>query len=178
METTTKRSLFDIGEEMLELERYLESLDGDVSEPGVDEKVMAWFKNLGDAQATKIDNYIALMRKWEGEAAAAKAEIDRYKKSVQVRENRVERFKEKLKEHMEATHQKKIETATGRTVAIQNKGGKVPMFVDDVDPTTVPAAYQKIAIEIDNEAVRKDLESGKALAFAELGERGTQLRIR
>jgi len=178
-QTTKPRTLFNITEDLLTIERLIDEVEGDISAPEVEAAITAWMAEMGGDQAVKCDGYIGLIRKWEMQAAAAKAERDQYAKIAQVRGNRIDALKQRLKEHMERTGQAKIETATGRTIAIQKNGGKAPMVVDPVvDPQAVDARYQRITIDLDNEAVRAALEAGEKLAFASLGERGTSLRIR
>jgi len=48
----------------------------------------------------------------------------------------------------------------------------------DLDPKTLPERFQKITVEANSPAIREALESGEKLEFAELGERGTSLRIK
>jgi hypothetical protein len=174
-----KQTLWDIGEDLLALERLVEECDGDISDPAVDAAITAWMDEMAKNQAVKCDGYVGLIRKWEMQKSAAVAEAEQYRKIASVRGNRIERLKVRLMEHMQATGQTKIETATGRTIGIQKNGGKVPLVVaPDVDPTQIDSRYQAVSIELDNEAVRKALEGGEKLAFASLGDRGVSLRIR
>lgn len=173
------KTLFEIGEDLEALERLIEEAQGDISDPAAAEAVEAWFKEIADNQGGKIDNYCSLIRKWEGQAVAAKAEAEQYAKAAQVRANRVRALKDRLKLYMEVTHQVKIETPTGRTVAIQKNGGVAPMEVKpDLNPLTIPEKYQLKTISMNGPAVRAALEAGETLDFARLNERGTSLRIR
>jgi hypothetical protein len=173
------KTLFSIGEDLIALERIIEDADGDISDPKAAEAVESWFKELARDQGTKVDGYVNLIRKWEGQSAAAKAEAEQYRKRAQVRENRVESLKIRLKQHMEATGQQRIETPTGRTVAIQKNGGKTPMNIAaDVDPKKVDPKYQVVTTVINAEAVYTALKAGESLPFAQLLPVGTHLRIR
>lgn len=179
MTMTAKRSLFDIGEDLLALESLIESLDGDISDPAVDAAITEWFAEMAQNQGAKCDNYVALIRKWEMESSAAKAEAEQYAKAAKVREARITRLKERLKQHMELTRQTKIETPTGRTIAIQNNGGSVPLIIDaNVQPDRLEERFQRKTITLDAEAVRKALDAKETLPFAQLGQRGTHLRIK
>lgn len=173
------QTLFGIGDDLLALEQLIEECEGDISDPKADAAITAWLSEIGASQALKVDGYINLIKRWDMQRAAAKAEAEQYRKMAQVRENRIDRLKQRLKEHMEQTHQVKIETISGRTVAIQNNGGVVPMEVSPyVDPKLIPQRFQRVVVELDTQLVRAALTAGETLTFAKLGQRGTQLRIR
>ncbi len=173
------QTLFNIGDDLIALEKLIDECDGDISDPQVEEAVTAWFAEIGGSQSAKVDGYINLIKRWDMQAAAAKSELEQYRKIAQVRENRIMRLKQRLKEHMEHTHQQKIETVSGRTVAIQNNGGLIPMEIDpDVNPQAIPEKFRRIVVELNTTAVRAALSAGETLPFARLGQRGTQLRIR
>ena len=173
-----KRSIFDIGNDLQAIERLIEERDGDISDPEVAETISLWLAEFDAERAEKADRYVNLIRKWETEAAAAKAEAEQYQKAAQVRANRVRSLKQMLQMHMEASNLSKIETATGRVIAIQNNGGVVPMEVTETDPTALPDQYVRMVRVIDNSAIRADLEAGVELPWARLGVRGRSLRIR
>jgi hypothetical protein len=178
-EAPKKRSLFTIGEDLLAIEQIIEQAEGDISDPAVEATITSWLQELATDQANKADGYVNLIKKWEGEKAAAKAEAEQYTKAANVRAARIERLKLLLKQHMEATHQQKIETATGRTIAIQKNGGLCPLQVDAaLNPAAIDAKFQKVTIELNSDAVRTALDAGEKLAFARLGLRGTSLRIK
>lgn len=172
------KTLFEIGDEMLALEELIDSLDGDISDPAAEEAITAALESLAKDQANKTDGYVNLIRKWEMLQVAATAEKDRYSKRISVMDNRVGRLKHRLKQHMELTGQKKIETASGRSVTISNNGGALPLEMDTtVDPRTVDPRFQKVILTLDNENIRKALVAGEKLEFASIKPRGTHLRI-
>lgn len=167
-----KRSLFKIGEDFEALEKILAECDGDISDPVALAAVEAWIGELATDRAVKCDAYVAIISKWEMEASLARAESEQFaaaaakaRERAVVRDNRVDRLKTRLKEHMLATKTASIETASGRTIAVQKNGGKLPLFVDPtVVPETLPKKFQKVVIQIDNEAVRKACEEAIATA--------------
>jgi hypothetical protein len=173
------RTLFAISEDLRALENLIESVDGDISDPQVEAAISGWLAELEKDQAVKTDAYVNLIRKWDNELAAAKAEAEQYRKIAETRANRVAKLKARLKEHMEATHQQRIETATGRTVAIQKNGGKAPLQIDmTTDPRQLEPRFQKTTVAIDTDAVRVALEAGESLDFASLLPVGSHLRIK
>lgn len=170
------RTLFDIGDDLVALEEFIASLDGDIT--AADEAVTAWLVSLGEEQAKKLDGYINLQKKLELEAAFARGIADEYAKRAKSKEVTIARLDQRLITHMIATNQKKIETASGRILAIQANGGKVPLIMHDVNPDDLPPTFQKVTYAVNTDAVRRALESGETLPFASLGEKGSHLRIR
>lgn len=172
--------LFDIGTELDALSALLDETGGEITEantPAVD----AWFAELQSAQGTKIDNYLSLISRLEGEAAAARAETDRYEKAAKVRSNSVSSLKRRLLEYLLFTGQTKVVTATARTVSVVNHGGQQPIiWTDGIDKEDISDEFAQNVVErkIDNKAVRAALESGRELAFAKLGPRGQRLGIK
>lgn len=177
---TKRRSIFDIGDDLRALEQLIERVDGDISDPAVDAAVTAWYAELESDLARKADGYVNLIRKWEAEATAAIAEAEQYRKAAQVREDRVRRLKQMLQSWMETRGRNRIETASGRVVAVQANGGKAPIVYADpnVRPETLAPRFVRVVEEINRDAIREALEAGEALGFATLGERGRSLRIR
>jgi hypothetical protein len=194
--TTKKRSLFDIGDDLIAIENLIEERDGDISDPDVCDAITAWMAEMEGDLAAKTDGYVNLIRKWESEASAAKAEAEQYQKAAEVRANRVRSLKDRLKGWMQMMNRAKIETATGRTIAVQNNGGVEPVAVDDTKTEFLDRAmtgmqlnaadfilpelapFIRVKVELDIKAVRDHLKAGNSLPFATLQPRGQQLRIR
>jgi hypothetical protein len=199
-QATRKRSLFDIGDDMNAIVALIEEREGDISDPDVQAAISLWMEESKADLSKKVDGYINLIKKWDMEAAAAKAEAEQYTQTRKVRETRVKSLKDRLKLFMELGGLAKIETDTGRTVAVQNNGGLEPMLVDEekvanelsrFDGAVIPSkvnsvgfpvtgfsSFIKVTLSLDNEKVREHLKAGGKLTFASLQERGRQLRIR
>jgi hypothetical protein len=171
-------TLFEIEEELLQIDELLDELNGDISDPAIEKFVMEWLAKVKGQEAAKLDGYVNLIRKWEMLEAAAKEEAERYTKLAKSYESRVDAFKDRMKRHFELTKVNRIITASGRTLAIQNNGGKVPVELQVVDPAALEKRFQRVQVTVNAEAVRAALEAGEQLGFAKLGERGTHLRIR
>lgn len=86
--------------------------------------------------------------------------------------NNEKRLKQHLYESMKAMGKTKFKTDLF-SFNIQRNGGTQPMEVDELG---VAKAYMKMVP--DNAKIRKALEEGKKLKFAELKERGEHLSIR
>jgi hypothetical protein len=96
----------------------------------------------------------------------------------QVDENRARLFKDRLKWFFETHNLKTVETARYK-LSVQRNGGKSPLIVDQsVLATKLPERFQKVSIDPDTTAIRQALEAGEHLNFAQLGERGTSIRIK
>lgn len=174
------RPLYEITDDLLRLNDLLEEIDGDLSRLGeMEPAVTAWLDGLGEEQAAKLDGYVGLIKTLEMEAAAARAEKEQWAAKEKARTCRADYLKAKLKQHLEATGQLKVQTASGRVVTVQKNGGVAPLEIKPgTDPETLPAEYVRTAVEIDRAKVRAALETGAELAFAELLPRGTSLRVK
>ena len=113
------------------------------------------------------------------EESAAKAERDQYDMIARARGNAATRLKLRLHDYLRITGRDKVQTETGRTIAVVKNGGKAPLKVaDSIDLDSLPPELVKVSKTLNNDAVRERLEAGESLPFASLAERGTSLRIR
>lgn len=172
------RTLFAIGDDLQALANLMDECEAELG-PEVDAALTAWFNELAGDEAVKLDGYVGLIRTWEMESAAAKAEADQYAMKARTRDNRVARLKERMKEYLDFTGRKKVETATKRTIAIQANGGAVPVEYLTNEPCDVlPPDMVIVTRRPDTDAVRKALAEGSTFPGIVLGTRGTHLRIR
>lgn len=174
------RPLYAITAEMQRLNDLLDEAEGDFSRLGErEEAVSLLLSELEADQGVKLDNVLDLARQLEMEATAAKAEAEQWQAKAKARANRADYLLGIVKKHLEATGQRKVQTATGRTVAVVANGGKPPVvYAEAIDPAAVPEEFVRVKKEIDTQRVQLFLESGGSLPFAKLGERGSHLRVR
>ncbi len=93
-------------------------------------------------------------------------------------ENRARLLKDRLKWFFETHNLKTIDTARYRLTLAKNDG-KAPLIFDESVPVNqLPERFQKVSIDANTAAIREALECGEHLNFAQLGERGTSLRIK
>jgi hypothetical protein len=107
-------------------------------------------------------------------ATAARDQLD---KKISTRQRTADWLKLRIKNYLDGTGQKKVLTNSGFAVTVVGNGGKKPMKLDDA---AVPPEFCKVIPEQivpDKDAIRKALEAGQSLPFAELQERGTRLSI-
>jgi hypothetical protein len=173
-------SLFDIGTELQALDQLLDERGGDISDTDVEAAVTQWFEQLAHDESRKLDNYYGLIRQLEGEAEVAKSEANTFRQKAQTRERRIAWLKSLLLTHLQRTNRTKVSTATGRTIALQANGGKLPLAVnwDLIDLDEIDPKFVTIKRELNQDAVRAALESGEEFIYAMIQERGQHLRIK
>ena len=165
------RSIYDIGSDLEQIKILLTETEGELPD-----SVETWLANLEQEQAEKLDRYAGLIKTLETEAAQCRKEAYEYIQKAQSRENRVTQLKSRLKEHMQRSGQTRMQSAKMLTFSVVANGGKTPL---ELDPN-IPAddKWYRFEKNLDENLVRKSLESGEKLDFAWLGERGTHLRIK
>jgi len=169
------RTLFSIGED---LEKLNELLDESGDDSQQQELISQWFEQLGDERDRKLDNYAALISEMTARAELRKSEARRLMELAQVDENRAKLLKDRLKAFFEVHSLKTVETARYK-LSLAKNGGKQPLILDDSIPVTqLPEQFQRVSVDPDTAAIRSALERGELLEFAQLGERGTSLRIK
>ena len=127
----------------------------------------------------KADGYCAVIDRFNGNINMIKAEEERLKVRREIIEKRVQTMKNALKEVLEimeenGTEKPEIKTAF-HTIKLAGNGGKQPM---EVVEDKVPDSFKKIVLETDKEKIRKALEAGEQLDFAELKPRGKHITIK
>jgi len=130
-----------------------------------------------DDLAAKVDGYGYLVAKLEGEAATFDGEAKRLAAHATTRKNSAKRLKENLLFVLQSRGDK---TVAGKafSASVTPNGGKVPVIID-VDSMESLPEWARTAQWVPNmERLREDLESGRKLTFAHLGERGQHLRLK
>jgi hypothetical protein len=167
------KSLYELTADAMRLAEALEQSSGEVTP-----ELETWFDQTAGDTGVKLDNYLDLIEHLDMEEARCDQMLDQWKKRKQVRTASKERLKARLKQHLEATKQDKVTTATGRVIALQAAGGRPPLQIDDVNPREVASIFTRTFVEFDKDMIRDTLESGGTLPFARLLPRGTSLRVR
>ena len=172
------QTLYNIADDLRALEAILIEARGDISSPEALAAVEAWEAELETNLGSKIDNYCSLISEIEARAAARNAEAIRLLNLAHVDENAVWSLRERLKFVFESRSLPTMQTERFR-VSIAKNGGKAPLDIR-VGPDELPewAVKRKTVVETDKDAIRARLESGEALSFANIMERGTRLVIK
>jgi len=176
-ETPKRRSLIDITEDMQALDDLLDECGGDIT--GIEETVDRWFAELKGELNSKLDGYAAFIRELDLRIAARTEEKERLEMRIRVDSNLQQFLKLRLRDCLASRNQRKVETRRYRISLVKN-GGKAPLVWSNgrpPAPESVSAEFQRVRVEIDTDAVRQSLESGKELEFARIGERGEHVRI-
>ena len=169
------RTLFSISDDIEKLNDLLDETDGDTQQQ---ELIAQWFEQLGTERDRKLDGYAALISEMLARAEVRKAEAKRLTELAASDEDRAKLLKNRLKTFFETHNLKSVNTARYRLLVATN-GGKQPLIIDESVPVTqLPEQFQKVTIDPDTAAIRDALERGEKLGFAQLGERGTSLRIK
>jgi len=169
------RTLFSIGDDLEKLNELLDEADDDAQQQ---ELISQWLEQLGTERDAKLDNYAALITEMLARAEVRKLEAKRMMELAVADESRARLLKDRLKCFFEAHNLKTIETPRYR-LSLAKNGGKAPLILDDSIPATqLPEQFQRVSIEPDTKAIREVLETGQQLTFAQLGERGTSIRIK
>lgn len=120
--------------------------------------------------------YASIIRQIEADAKTCQQEAKDMANRAESLKRKAEWLKGRVKTAMELIGATKIECSTV-TVAIQDNGGVLPVVISE-DKVPKKYMYKHIEERIDRDKIRSELEAGKSLPFAMLGERGSHLRIR
>ena len=139
------------------------------------EEIQEQGNDLALALKNKSTSIIGYVRNSELMSEAIKNEIDRLTAMKKAVDNRIDKFKEYVKENMQQLEVEKIETELG-TLSI----AKNPASVEIYDETLIIDEYkkEKVTISIDKTAIKNDLKAGKEVQGARLIEDKTSLRIK
>lgn len=182
MSNSIGRRLLEIGDDLRALNDLLEETGGELSTPEVEAAFVALSQSIIREEGAKLDRCVNYLRRLDMEATAARAEAEQYMTHATVREARARRFKDFLRSYIETTGRTKVQTESGRVLAIQANGGNAPIrWLDSsIDPETLPPEFVVVRKTINADAVRRALEERNpdALKIAMLDDRGRHLRIR
>lgn len=174
------RSLFEIGDDLSALEELLTDIDGEIPEGEVGAAIEEWFDDLGAERDEKIRRYCALIEMMGFAAEACEEEARRLSKLKRANENGAKRLKDRLKLFFEAHGIQKLDLQIFKP-HIRANGGALPLIVPqewERDAAEAPEAFQKRVIQLDTAAIREAIRNDEETHGAQLGERGTQLRLR
>jgi len=169
------RSLFSISDDIEKLNELLDECGDDTQQQ---ELIAQWFEQLGSERDTKLDAYAALIAEMLARSEVRKAEAKRLMELATTDENRARLLKERLKSFFDTHNIRTVETARYR-LSLAKNGGKAPVILKEgLLPTDLPEQFQKVSIDPNTAAIREALERGEKLDWAQLGERGTSIRIK
>ena len=127
----------------------------------------------------KLDSYGVVMNELQMDVAKIDQEIKRLTEKKRLINNNIDRMKNAVQYTMtEVLNTKKVK-GEKFTWSIQKNGGKAPLIIDeDMPAISLPEEYQLWDVKPNKDVIRQDLEAGKELPYARLGERGESLRLK
>lgn len=167
-------TLYEIRGDCIALDEILTGADGDITDPAVEEAVMAWFDEVGEDIEDKLEAYGVVIREMESRALVRRMEGERLVSQAKVQENSARGLKERLLWFLGERGVKRVETDKFRFSVAKN-GGQLPLVIDEQG---VPDDYLVVEHRVDKEKIRVWLKDGGRLSFAKFGERGEHLRIK
>lgn len=172
-------NLYEIGEDMEALNLLLEEIEGEIEGDEMDAAIDQWIAENADNLKDKADGYGKLIQNKLGQAKMLKEEVQRLQGKAQAATNLANRLKARLHNFMTWQKMDSLESTLFK-FKVQKNGGKTPVILEEamrVRPEELPEGYRRVVFEPDLEAIREALENGEEFEWAELGERGTHLRI-
>src|SRR5579864_2490124 len=140
--------LYDIAAE-------IRRLFGSGDESGeVSQDVFDQFSKLNLAFDAKVNAICGLIRELSAEAEAAKAESKRLSELAKVRCNRIDSLEEYLMHCLDRLNETRYETSLFKTWIQNNPVSLVPT----VEPEALPKKFQRVRIDADVQAAKKELE--------------------
>ena len=162
-------TLYELTEEMMMLSEMME-------DPDTEEQVLLdTMEGVSGEYDDKIDNYCRLIKNLDAESKALKEESKRLSARQKTIDNNIARMKAFMLESMRQIG--KTEAGGLLKAKITKNGGVLPLKVNAL-PEDLPEEFRRTVYETDNDAIRKALDEGMVLDFAEYGERGESLRIK
>jgi hypothetical protein len=160
-----------------EMQAILEAIDQAAGNPEAEAALTDHLASIAEGFDAKADAYGQLIRVCEARAGARREEAERMVALAASDEATADRLRTALLKAMQVTGRLKVETPHFR-FAVRNNGGKIPLLV--TDEAAIPVAYRvpKVTEVLDKEAIRADLEAGKAVPGAALGQRGVRLELK
>lgn len=170
-----KKSLFELASEYQKLQSMIED-ETDLQAFADTLEAINWeqdFEDKADAYAAIIQNMKVVIGSLDGQIKAVNEILDDLKKAKKAKEAKVDRLKQNLCDAMIRTEKQKFKTGLHSYWTQDSKSLKI----DEVDAETIPLAYQKHIVEVDKDAIKEALDSGKKIEFARYEEK-TTLRFR
>ena len=159
----------------VQMQTILEMAEDDELDPQL---IADTLEGLEGEVEDKLDSYGIVMNELYMDIEKITAEITRLTGAKKRISNNIDRMKEAVKASMDLMGKKKVQ-GNHFTWQIQKNGGKAPLIIDeDIPAISLPEEYQLWDVKPNKEVIRQDLEAGKELPYARLGERGESLRLK
>lgn len=187
-----KKSLYEIGEDMRDLEILLEDIGGEIPDSATESLIDAWLEANAKDLEEKLNGYGKIIVNETAKAKVRRAQADALKEEMQrldglatAGENIVTALKSRLNQFFTDRKWTMKETELFK-FRQQANGGVAPLVYSErikEDPRLLPAEYIEDVPKIKTDQLREDLESSeeverKLKGLVWIGERGTHMRVR
>ena len=164
-------SLYHITEDLADLEHSLLESGGEITEDLEEE-----YAELLEMHGSKVESYIAMIRRFEATAEGIKAERERLQAAEKTMENAARSLKDRLRDAMQRRGEAEHLTRLGK-VKLQ-RSGSTPVVLK-VAPEQLPTHFQRVKVGADLTSLKHALQEGDdgAAQYAELGEPSYYVRI-
>lgn len=164
-----KLSIYDIANKFIEL--FEKAQEGELTEQEVQEQG----NELALILKNKGTSIIAYARNTESLIEAMKIEEKRIADNRKNLENRLEKFKDYVKDNMQRLNIIKLESELGTLLISKN-----PASVEILDENLIPSEYkkEKITVAVDKVAIKNALKEGKNIQGVKLVDDKTSLKIK
>jgi hypothetical protein len=160
--------LYDIAAEIRDLFVAGEE-SGEVSQDTFDQ-----FSKLNLALDAKVNAICGLIREWSAEADAAAAESKRLAELSRVRCRRADSLKDYLMQCLDRLNETRHETSLFKTWIQDNPAS----LVAKVEPEALPKKFQRVKIDADVQAAKKEMEQTGEVPEGFEQKFGRHLRIK
>jgi len=167
------RTLTDIAVEDAALQQILDAADGEM-----DEELERWFDELGVAKTAKVNAYCWAITHAEANAAMFEAESKRIAAWSKKQGERAAWLKRRLAWYFESQGIDTMQTPHWKPHFVTNGGVQAIDWKVPVEKLPEEFIITKTTKQADTDAVRKLLDTGEELEFAELLPRGRSLRLK
>ena len=151
----------------------------DMAESGeFDEEIIAnTLEGVEGEIEIKLDSYGVIIIELQADIEKIDQEIKRLTTKKKTISNSIDYLKKMVMQTMGTLNTRKVK-GDKFTWTIAKNGGKAPLIIDeDMPAISLPEEYQLWDVKPNKEVIRQDLEAGKELPYARLGERGESLRL-
>ena len=171
-----KKRLFELTGEVAALEDQIDLVEDEIT-PELQEafaELLSQRDKSWEEWADKLDNCCALIKSRSSWAQTYANMAKHFQKLAEKEQRVADTVTQMVKDSLVAVNRQKVRTARFHPRICKN-GGKAPVVHDDTPPEKLPERFT--IKERNNSEIRAALEAGEKLSFAQLGERGTHLRI-
>lgn len=170
------RTIFDIEDDIRALDDLLHESGGDITDEGVEQYIAQLMEELREDLENKVDGFAAYIGELKAREQARKSEADRLRGLAKSDGNAAAGLRGLLLLKLKQLGIKKLKTKR-YNVSVSANGGKQPL---DIVADRLPGEYRRevVTIEIDRNAIERDLKAGVEIPGVTALPRGESLRIK